>query len=53
MDQTCFGCSGGFDPVSLPLFQGVACSQSLAHFRGLPWSHSFAKERRNHALSLR
>jgi hypothetical protein len=23
MDQTCFGCSGGFGPISLPLFQGL------------------------------
>jgi hypothetical protein len=23
MDQTCFGRTGGFAPISLPLFQGV------------------------------
>ena len=23
IDQTCFGCSGGLAPISLPLFQGV------------------------------
>jgi hypothetical protein len=23
MIQTCFGCSGGFGPISLPLFQGL------------------------------
>src|SRR6266581_9773422 len=42
IDQTCFGRSGGFAPVSLPLFQGIRLDAtgvgfSLSSHRLLTW----------------
>jgi hypothetical protein len=32
IDQTCFGRSGGFAPISLPLFQGLCLDTVAAEF---------------------
>src|ERR1700704_136330 len=34
IDQTCLGRSGGFDPVSLPLFQGTRLGDKADSFIG-------------------
>src|SRR6266487_1381859 len=44
IDQTCFGRSGGFAPVSLPLFQGRVWMWLGRHSRCLAWSSSSVTE---------
>jgi hypothetical protein len=43
--HTCFGCSGGLAPISLPLFQGVL----KVDFHCLAWSYSSVAEGEEHA----
>src|SRR3984893_17212553 len=40
IDQTCFGRSGGFAPVGLPLFHGTRLWDSGAHSTDPAWSYS-------------
>jgi hypothetical protein len=49
--QTCFGRSGGFAPMSLPLFQGVL-RPGWQISREIPWSYSSITKAMQKALTL-
>ena len=50
MDQTWLGRSGGFAPMSLPLFQGsLRVDVASIYWRSFPWFVSLVGEKDNHA----
>src|SRR5262249_21169547 len=53
IDQTCFGRSGGFAPVSLPLVQDRRLDVIGAHSRCLAWSYSSVTEGDQHTSCVR